>query len=307
MNYKYYIADVFAGRIFNGAQVAVFPKAEGLSEQMMKAIARELNLSETVFITHPEGDAAKRRMRIFTPKGEINFAGHPVIAAAFVLALCGDIELSGKYTAVVFEQKAGPIEANISHEEGKPTFMQFTGKVSPIVDCYVPTESEMAGFLGIDAKHIDHKKFSARLVSCGFPYLIVPVFYYETVRKAKFNYQSWSQSIAPQLAAQEILLFSAKTPFQDSDFNTRLLGPNIGLYDDPPVGTAMPAFAAYLCSFAHMQKGTYTFAVDRGDEKTRRSVINLEMDHKRQDTLTIRIGGEAVLAAEGTMFIPDNC
>ena len=76
---------------------------------------------------------------------------------------------------------------------------------------------------------------------------------------------AWSQSIAPQTAAQEILLFSSKTPFLDADFNARLLGPRIGMHDDPPIGTAMPAFAAYLCSFEHTRKGTYTFAVDRGD------------------------------------------
>lgn len=305
MNYQYYIADVFTRRIFNGAQVAVFPQADGLDEPTMRLIAKELNLSETVFVCHRDGEATKRRMRVFTPKGEINFAGHPVIAAAFVLAYCGDIELSGQYTPVVFEQNAGAISANVTNDNGKPAFIQFTGKITPVVDRYVPLESELAAILGIDAHQIDHKKYSARLVSCGFPYLVVPVYNYETVRKAKFNYQAWSQSTAPQTAAQEILLFAAKTPYQDADFHARLFGPNIALHDDPPVGNAMPAFAGYLCSFDHLQKGTYTFAVDRGDEHSRRSVINLEMDHKRQDTLTIRIGGEAVMAAEGTVMMPD--
>ncbi len=305
MKYNYYIADVFTRQIFNGAQIAVFPKADGLSSPQMKQVARELNLTETVFVFHQDKDATKRRMRIFTPKGEIDFAGHPVIAAAFVLASCGDIALSGKYTPVVFEQNVGPISANITNENGRPGFIQFTGKVSPIVDRFAPPDGELASFLSIAEGQIDHKKFNTRLVSCGFPYLIVPVYNYETVRKARFNFQAWSQSIAPQTAAQEILLFSAKTPFQDADFNARLVGPNIGLHDDPPVGTAMPAFAAYLCSFEHMQKGTYTFAVDRGDANNRRSVLNLEMDHKREDTLTIRVGGDAVMVAEGIMTIPD--
>ncbi|MDD5413071.1 MAG: PhzF family phenazine biosynthesis protein [Methylobacter sp.] len=305
MKYNYYIADVFTRQIFNGAQIAVFPYADGLSSQQMKLVAGELNLTETVFVFHQDADATKRRMRIFTPKGEIDFAGHPVIAAAFVLASCGDIALSGKYTPVVFEQNDGPISANITNDNGSPGFIQFTGKVSPIVDRFAPPDGELASFLSIAEGQIDHKKFNTRLVSCGFPYLIVPVYNYETVRKARFNFQAWSQSIAPQTAAQEILLFSAKTPFQDADFNARLVGPNIGLHDDPPVGTAMPAFAAYLCSFEHMQKGTYTFAVDRGDANNRRSVLNLEMDHKREDTLTIRVGGDAVMVAEGIMTIPD--
>ncbi|MGZ8162544.1 MAG: PhzF family phenazine biosynthesis protein [Methylobacter sp.] len=304
MNYKYYIADVFTNQIFNGAQIAVFPNADGLSNKQMKLVAKELHLTETVFVFH-EGKDAKRRMRIFSPKGEIDFAGHPVIAAAFVLASCGDIELTGKFTPIVFEQNSGPISTNITNDNGKPVFIQFTRKVSPIVDRFAPPDGELASFLSIPQGQIDHKKYNTRLVSCGFPYLIVPVYNYETVRSAKFNYQAWSESIAPQTAAQEILLFSAKTPFHDADFNARLFGPNIGLHDDPPVGTAMPAFAAYLCSFDHMKKGTYTFAVDRGEKNNRRSVINLEMDHKREDTLTIRVGGEAVMVAEGCMTIPE--
>lgn len=305
MNTNYYIADVFTDRLFNGAQIAVFPNADGLSRQQMTDVARELNLTETVFVFHQDNDPAKRRMRIFTPKGEIDFAGHPIIATAFVLASCGDIVLTEKYTPVIFEQNVGPISANITNENGKPVFIQFTSKVTPAVDRFAPTDGELADFLAIDEGQIDHKKFSTRLISCGFPYLIVPVYNYETVRKAKFNFQAWSESIAPQTAAQEILLFSAKTPFHDADFNARLLGPNIGLHDDPPVGTAMSAFAAYLCSFEHMQKGTYTFAVDRGEEKNRRSVINLEMDNKRENTLTVRIGGSAVMFAQGTVFLPD--
>jgi trans-2,3-dihydro-3-hydroxyanthranilate isomerase len=138
-------------------------------------------------------------------------------------------------------------------------------------------------------------------VSCGFPYLVVPVWNYESVRKARFNYAAWSQSIAPQTAAQEIMLFAPKSPLPDADFNVRLFGPRIGLHDDPPVGSAMPAFCGYLCSFEQTQKGTHVFGVDRGDQHSRRSVINLEMDNKREESLTVRIGGHAVLVAEGSL------
>ena len=305
MNYKYYIADVFTNQIFNGAQVAVFPSADGLNDEQMAKVARELNLSETVFLFKKNQAENSRRMRTFSPYAEKGFAGHPVVAAAFVSTSCGEMQLTEKYTPLTFEQNAGSIEVNVTNTEGKPSFVQFSRQVSPIVDYYTPTEHELAGFLGIDEGHIENKKYSTRLVSCDFPYLIVPVYYYETLRKAKFNMAAWSQSDAPQTAAQEILLISPKTPFQDSDFSVRLMGPNIAVHEDPPIGTAMAAFASYLCSFDHMQKGTYTFAVDRGDEKVRRSVINLEMDHKAEDKLTLRIGGEAVMVAEGMMTIPD--
>ena len=305
MKYTYYITDVFTNQIFKGAQIAVFPESEGLDEKQMALIARELNLSETVFVFHQESeDIARRRLRIFSPLGEIDFAGHPTIGTSFVLASCGNIKLTEKYTPVEFEQNVGTISANITNDNGKPVFMQFTRKVSSIIDRFAPSNEELAKILCIDQAHIDHKQYHARLVSCGVPYLIVPIYYFETVRKAKFNYEAWSQSIAPQTAAQEILLYSAKTPFQDSDFNARLVGPHIGINEDPPVGNVMPAFASYLCSFEHMRKGTYTFAVGRGEDKTRRSVINLEMDHKGEAKLTIRVGGEAVMVVEGSMNVP---
>ena len=305
MNYTYYIADVFTKKVFNGAQVAVFPAAEGLNRQQMALVARELNLTETVFLSKTADTENHFRMQIFSPLGEIDVAGHPIIAAAYVLASCDKLDIKEEtYTRVIFQQNSGDVQANVTYSDGQPSFIQYTRMVSPIVDYFTPTEAELASFLGIDAAYIDNKKYSTRLVSCGVPYLVVPTFYYETIREAKFDFAAWTQSIAPQTAAQEILLVSPKTPAQDSDFAVRLVGPNIGLHDDPPVGSAIPTLAAFLCSFDHLQTGTYTFAVERGDVKARRSILNMEMDHKGEDTLTIRVGGEAVVAAEGTMHIP---
>ncbi len=305
MKYRYYLADVFTKTIFNGAQIAVFPDAEGLNQQQMQLIARELNLTEMVFVFHPNKAITTRVMRIFSPQNEINFAGHPIIATAFVLGHCGELTLTQSVTPIIFQQNTGAIEINISAENGQPTFVQFTRKVSASIDRFTPPDDELASFLSLQVSELDHKKYAPRLVFSDIPYLIIPVWKYESVRNAKFNYAAWNQSSAPQTSAQEVLLFSPKTPFSDADFNVRLFGSRIGIHDDPPVGSAMPAFASYLCSFEFMQKGTYTFAVDRGDEKTRRSVLNLEMDHKGEDLLTIRVGGNAVMVAEGTMHIPD--
>jgi trans-2,3-dihydro-3-hydroxyanthranilate isomerase len=305
MNYQYYIADVFTKKVFNGAQVAVFPEADGLNKAQMILIARELNLTETVFLTQNKALENDFQMKIFSPLGEIDVAGHPVIAAAYILADCGNLTQNDpNHTQVILHQNSTHVQANVSYTDGRADFIQYSHTVSPIVDYFTPTETELSSFLGIDAAYIDHKKYSPRLVSCGIPYLVVPTFYHATIRAAKFDLSAWNQSIAPQTAAEEILLVSPKTPSQDSDFAVRLLGPNIGVHEDPPVGSAIPTLAAFLCSFEQMQKGTYTFAVERGDEKIRRSVLNMEMDHKGEETLSIRIGGQAVKAAEGTLFIP---
>lgn len=303
MKYAYYIADVFTDRIFNGAQIAVFPKADGLNAEKMASIAKELNLSETVFVFHRH-DPKLRRLRIFSPLREVDFAGHPIIATAHVLACSGDIVLQDGITPLLFEQNVGAIEVNISIQNGEPCFVQFSRSVKPIVDRFAPTDAELCSILSLQATDLDHKKYSPRLVSCGFPYLIVPVWNYDAVRKARFNYAAWTQSAAPHTAAQEILLFAPKSPNPDADFNARLLGPNIALQDDPPVGSAMPAFCSYLCSFEHTQKGTHAFAVERGQLSTRRSLLQLEMDNKQQETLMVRIGGQAVIFAIGSIELP---
>ncbi len=299
MNYNYYITDVFTNQAFNGAQVAVFPNAEGLDNSQMSLIARELNLTETVFLSKMENEENHFRMKTFSPSDEIGMTGHPIIAAAYTLGTCDRLSITDNHTPVIFHQNVSEVQANVTFIDNKPSFIQYSRTVTPTVDYYTPTETELSSFLGIDAAYIDNKKYSTRLVCCGTPYLVVPTFYYETLREAKFDFAAWSQSIAPQTAAQEILLVSPKTPSKDADFAVRLVGPNIAFNEDPPVGSSIPTLAAFLCSFDHMRKGTYTFSVQRGDEKMRRSIINLEMDHKGEDTLNLRVGGEAVMVAEG--------
>lgn len=303
MSLNYYVADVFTNQLFSGAQIAVFPHADNLTTEQMASIATEMNLSETVFVSNPNNDKSTRKMRIFSPLAEIDFAGHPIIATAFVLSHSGDVELTEGITPLTFTQNSGDIEVNVTVTDGKPTFVQFATKVSSVIDRYAPSDIELAEFLSISPDDIDKKKYSTRLVSCGYPYLIVPVWNYEAVRKAKFNYEAWNHSAAPLTAALEVLLFSPKTPYRDANFNARLLGPNIGVHEDPPVGSAIPAFASYLCSFDFTQLGTHTYAVDRGDDKNRRSVLNVEMDHKGKHELALRIGGEAVMVAEGKLYI----
>jgi len=295
----FHIVDTFTNTAFNGAQIAVFPEADDLSDVQMQQLAKEMNLSQSVFILPATEKEAVRKIRIFTPQAEIDFAGQAVVATGFVLASRGDIELNEEHTAIVLELKSGLLKTNVSQKEGKPSLVQFSTEALPIVDRFTPTEGELSDILSLDVRTIDNQLFRTRLVSCGTPFLIVPIKYYDAVRRAKFDYSAWSQSAAPQTAAQEILLFSRNPDQQDVEFHLRIVGPRIGVKEDPPVGGSLLAFAAYLCSHEHILKGTYTFAIDRGTEETRRSVLNLEMDNKGQNKVTIRVGGEAVMVAEG--------
>ncbi|MCI0733899.1 MAG: PhzF family phenazine biosynthesis isomerase, partial [Methylococcaceae bacterium] len=225
-------------------------------------------------------------------------------ATAYILAETGDFPLVSPMTPIELIQNTGPVKTHISVQDGKPVLVQFTLKPEPVVDRFVPRESEIAEFLELPIKAVDTKKYQPMMISCGFPYLVVPLTSYQAVRNARFNLSVWSRTAAPATSAQEILLFSAQTANPVSDFHVRLVGPRIGVKEDPPIGSSIPAFTSYLCAQPHVRTGTYTFAVDRGTESSRQSLLHLEMDNKGKNQLSIRVGGEAILMSRGTMNVP---
>ncbi|MEE9423998.1 MAG: PhzF family phenazine biosynthesis protein [Methylococcales bacterium] len=304
MDYRYYIADVFTDQIFQGAQIAVFPDAQDLSQDTMLRIAKELNLSETVFVIKCTEEADNQfRLRTFSPQKELDFGGHPLIAAAWVLASIGKLKLTEIHTPVIFEQSAGTVTAYVTAEADQVKLVQFTMPVVATVDRFVPTDSELASILSLDIEELENKKFNPMLVFCGKKYLIIPIRQYTSIGKARFNFKAWSSSSAPSTLANEMLLVTSNTRNESTDFHARLVGPDIGLQDDPPIGSSIPAFCAFLREHQQIKKGTYVFMIDRGTEITRKSVLNVEMDNKPEN-LVIRVGGPAVLVCEGTIKIP---
>jgi len=302
MNSIYYTLDVFTNTPFQGVQTAVFPYAEKLSDESLIDIARELNVPETVFI-YPVDEDDTFKLRIFSPKGEIDFAGHPMLATAHVLLETGQIKLEGAYTRINLKQKSQDVVANISVNDDGDKFVQFTLQCMPVVDRYTPPGSELAKLLTINENDIDHSTYHTRLVSDGLPYLIVPLKSQDAVDKACFDLNAWSLSSAPAMAAQEIMLFSAKTNSSDSNFHVRLVGPNIGLHEDPPVGSAMPVFAAYIASHEEVREGTYSFAIDRGLPGKRRSLLQIEMDKHVGRPITLRVGGNSILVSKNELLV----
>lgn len=299
MEQQYYIVDVFTEQPFNGAQIAVFPYADNLKKSDMQLLARELNLSESVFVCKSDNKNITRRLHVYSPTMEINFAGPPIIASAYVLASVGDIKLEDKYTDIIVEENIGPIEVNILQDNDKPELIQFKLKSQPIIDRYVPMEDQLADMLSLEESDIEKIKYQTMLVSAEQPYLIIPIRTFEAVRKAKFNYASWSQSIAPVCMAKDMLLFSTQSDIPTSNFHARLLGPSIGINEDPPIATAMPAFTGYLCAHENVASGRHTFDIDRGIQTSRKSILSVEMNSNENKENTIQVGGPAVIVGQG--------
>jgi len=301
MSHTYYTLNVFTDTPFQGAQIAVFPHAEKIDENLLQVIAQELNLSETVFI-FPDNGTDSFKLRTFSPQKEIEFAGHPVLAAGHVLAETGDITLSAENTAITFKQNSQNLTANLSKTNDGTCPVQFTLQSSAVVDRYTPTKQEVAAFLSIDEHHIGSGDYQTLLVSCGLPYLVIPVSSQEIVRKARLDIKAWDLSSAPAMAIQEIILFSPRTESSETNFHARILGPTIGQHEDPPIGSSMPSFTGYLAWHEHVREGTLTFTIDRGTKATRRSVLNIEMDKRADRALTLRVEGQSVLISKNELL-----
>lgn len=126
MRYQYYTVDVFSEERFGGNPLAVLPEADGLTSELMAKIAVEFNYPETTFVLPPVEDERMRRVRIFTPGGEIPFAGHPNVGTAFVLAARGDIGPKGDEVRVIFGEAAGAVPVTIRFVEGQPHYCELT-------------------------------------------------------------------------------------------------------------------------------------------------------------------------------------
>src|SRR6266853_4111845 len=134
MPYAFHTADVFTDHLHGGNPLAVIPDARGLSETQMQSITREFNYSETVFVFPPQQSTNTRRVRIFTPRAELPFAGHPTVGCAFVLASIGEIPLNGEETRVVLEEGVGPVPVLIRAKGGKTVFSQLTAARMPEIN-----------------------------------------------------------------------------------------------------------------------------------------------------------------------------
>ncbi|MBL4821112.1 MAG: PhzF family phenazine biosynthesis protein [Gammaproteobacteria bacterium] len=304
MNQTYYIVDVFTDRVFNGAQIGVFPEADALNAKQMQLLARELNLSDTVFILKSENSECDFKLKVYSPISERNFVGHATIAAAYVLGKYSYVELKQTHTEVTLEQDDNLIDVIITNKPDDELFIQFNRKMHPVIDRYVPDNKDLAAALSLDEGDIASARYNTLLVACDLPYLIVPLRSFDAVRRAVFNMKQWSTSVAPVSPANELLLFSTKSDLNGSNFHGRLVGPRIGIDEDPPIGSSMPAFAGYLSAHEHIREGTHSFVIDRGTLEQRKSVLSVELVNREGRENEIRVGGPAVLVAEGKISIP---
>lgn len=293
-------ADVFTDTRFGGNQLAVIPDARGISDELMLAITREFNYSETTFVLPPSDPRHTRRVRIFTPGREIPFAGHPTVGTAHVLAAIGEIMLMSAETRIVFEEGVGPVPVTIRTRDGEPVFAQLQAARLPEIGPPPPDRAELAAVLSLRPDDLLDGNTSPQAVSCGLPFLFVPVRDREVLKRARINIDRWEKTLASYWAP-DVFVFSRDPERPGSSVRARMFGPGVAVMEDPATGGACVALAGYLGARDAVRDGTLAWVVEQGFEMGRPSILHAECEKKDGAITAVRVGGETVMVSRGTM------
>jgi trans-2,3-dihydro-3-hydroxyanthranilate isomerase len=311
MKLKYYTCDVFTDKPFGGNQLAVFPDATNIPENLLQLIAKEFNFSETTFVypqkqmeptsRQKEGGQAKvdsilqtKRVRIFTPGNELPFAGHPTIGTAIVLATIGDVVVKGTETKIILEEGVGPVPVTIRSVNGKPSFAQLSAAKLPEFNENVSSAEMLAKMLTLQRSDLADSQFPIQSVGVGFPFLFVAVKNREVLKNIRVNSQ-----IMEELHLKEVFVFTTDAEQPGFHFRARMFAPLIGIPEDPATGSACAAFAGYLAQKDSTQNGTLKWNIEQGFEMGRPSLLYIEADKVNGKITATRVGGSAVMMMEG--------
>ncbi len=296
--------DVFTDSVFGGNPVAVVHNGKGLTARQMQQIAREMNLSETAFVLPPtQPQQAQFRVRFFTPTREIPFAGHPTLGTFYVLAKKGFITLVEPVTRIYQETGLGilPVDLVVHQGDIEKVFMTQPQPTWGKQLIHADDLMRLASGLGIPHHQINHLKSPVQVVSTGLPVLIVPV----KSLKAIAEIRLWVpviEALCNKYKAQGVMAFSSITVQETSTVHARMFAPSIGILEDPATGSASGALGAYLVNHRVIPVEPVTKIIcEQGYEMSRPSTIYVEIESTGETILQVRVGGEVVVALEGSL------
>lgn len=297
---NYLLYDVFTTNRLAGNPLAVVLDCNGLDLAAMQAVAREFNLSETVFMLPPDNPKHRARIRIFTPDYEMPFAGHPTVGSAIALA-----EMAGEAAGIfVLEENIGPVRCAVSKHDGS-TFAEFDlAKLPAQLELSADPEA-IGAALGLGPHEIGFENHRVSFWSAGVPYVTIPVANLEAAARIRLDNQAWSE-LAPrksEWAFASPYVYCRETVHHDSAFHVRMMVPGNPSYEDPATGSAAAAFAGAIMHFDGPTDGVSQLWIEQGLEMGRPSRIRLELNVDGGKLAAARIGGHAVKVAEGRLFV----
>lgn len=303
MTRSFHVLDVFTDRPFEGNPLAVVLDSQGLDDAAMLAITREFNLSETVFVMPPDDPVNSAKIRIFTPGGELPFAGHPTVGTAALLAeLRAGSHLTGG-VVIALEEKIGLVKVEVSRRPGGvPRAVFALPRLSENLGIEIDAELA-AKALGLDPLDLGFGAHGISVWSAGVPYTMVPVRDIATIARAHVaDKNAWTAAFA-KAGREGVFIYTRETVHPQHHVHARMFWPGAGITEDPATGSAVAAFSGLAATVELPEDGQHQLVIEQGFEMGRPSLIALDLDIRGGRLVDALIGGSAVRVSEGHLHV----
>lgn len=290
-NIPFYIVDVFAESKYSGNQLAVFRSGDAIPGHEMQQIAKEMNFSETTFITSETLNQGGFDVRIFTPGEEVPFAGHPTLGTAHIIRT--EIQPHDK-EKVILNLKVGQIPVTFNDAPPDDTIYVMK-QIEPIFGETLSADT-LAPILNIDVADID-QRFPIEEVSTGLPHILVPLRSLDALKRSFINREPYFKLIRDRWA-QAIMIFCPEPHKAENDISVRMFADCFGIVEDPATGSGNGCLAGYLARHRYFGKTSIDIRAEQGYEIGRPSLLLLRAEDK-DGHIDVRVGGKAITIARG--------
>jgi trans-2,3-dihydro-3-hydroxyanthranilate isomerase len=301
MSLSYLHYDVFTDEPLAGNQLAVFLDAQGVTPPRMQALAREMNFAESTFILPAEVDGTDVRMRIFTPMREMPMAGHPTIGSTFALAHTGTIRPGSP--SFVFGLGVGPIPVDLEWDGSRLRFAWMT-QLNPTFAPPIEARGAIAAAIGLTEGDLV-AGLPVQHVSCGVPFLLVPVRSREAVDRAVSDASAFRRLRETTGLDRPIFFFSTEQGAPEASAYSRMFAPEFGIVEDPATGSACGPLGCYLVTHRVVSRDAAARLVAlQGVAMGRPSRIHISITSGADGQISqVKVGGQAILIAEGELRV----
>ena len=297
MRRRFTTLDVFTNTRFTGNPLAVVLDSDGLDTAAMGSIAREFNLSETVFVFPPADAAHRAALRIFTPGGELPFAGHPTVGTAVLLR-----HLDGAAAAaeMVLEERIGAVRCRTRASSGETGRAEFDVPRLPVHEADTLDLTAAAAALGLTGADVGGGEWPAERWSAGNPFTFLPVRSLEAIGRCRIDRGLFDRAFRGG-TYPAVFAHCRETADARNMFHARMFAPSMGIVEDPATGSAAAAFAGYLAKHGRYADGEHLVRIEQGYEMGRPSLMEVTLRIRQGELTGAAIGGDAVIVSEGTL------
>jgi len=298
MKYPFHIVDVFSSTPFGGNQLAVLPDAAGISTEGMQKIAREFNFGETTFVL-PQNDPANTcRVRIFTPRAELDFAGHPTVGTACALVMKQHVRRSDPIR-LILEENIGPVTVDVAQRNGGfHGTLTLSGKIEAPTGA--PSATDLAAVLSIQPAEVSQVFFAG----VGVPFCFAHLTSNAGVDRAALDRAAWAAALS-QAWSPHLFLFAGNLRDGGSLY-ARMWAPALGVEEDPATGSACAALVGAMASKPDFGGTAYRLSIQQGVSMGRRSEIETEARKSGGVVTSVSVGGATTYIASGEIEVPSS-